>query len=144
MGTKVAMAVLATQGNEVASSCQELELPDKSRAVRCWQAVVTASGLDDKVIASECGMKPDYYSKVATGKQGDLLDLVYRLPPSLRAMRHEFFARLCEDEQIDLEARAAEQLTVAAIRFLRVRGAVSVQQLARQSALSEITGVRTR
>lgn len=109
---------LETEGNEVSTSFQR----DKDRAVRCWQETVTASGLDDKVLASEVGMTKGYYSKVANGEQGDLLGLVYRLPKERAAMRADFFARLAEVERIDVVTLAAETLVAAAIRFLKVRG----------------------
>lgn len=118
MANSLSNATLETEGNEVATGFQA----DKDRAVRCWIEAVDASGLDDKVLAIECGMSKGYYSKVAAGEQGDLLGLVYRLPKERASLRADFFARLAAAERVDLESAAAEQLIVAAVRFLSARG----------------------
>lgn len=109
---------LETEANEVATGFQA----DKADAVRCWQQAVDASGLDDKVLAADARMSKGYYSKVASGEQGDLLGLVYRLGEKHPDLRHDFFCRLAELEMADPLDRAAEQLVRASVRFLRLRG----------------------
>ena len=121
-------AQVSERGNEVATSFQR----DKAFAVRCWQDAVAASGLDDKAIAAECGMSRGYYSKVASGQQGDLIELAYRLPGRLAFIRADFFDRLAQSEQHDPLGHATEQMAVAAIRFLRAARAAS--QLPRRAS----------
>lgn len=96
--------------------------PVKSKdiAVRCWQRVSAESGVDDKVLAAECGWSPGHYSKVATGVQGDLIDLVYRLPAHRSRLRATFFLRLSESEQADPLMQAGEQVIDLMSRFLRL------------------------
>ena len=98
----------------------DLESSGKSAAVACLEAAIAARGVPRKVLADQAGMSEANFSKVANGRQGDLFDLVYALPADLRA---DFFCRLAESERLEPEARAAEQLILAAARFLRVVGA---------------------
>ena len=95
----------------------DLETTGKSAAVACLEAAIAAHGVPRKVLADEVGMSEGHFSKVANGRQGDLLDLAYALPAALRA---DFFARLAESERLDPEAVAAVQLLYAAARFLRL------------------------
>lgn len=109
---------LETEVEKVGRSFHE----DKARAVRCWLEAVSVCGVDDKVLAAECQVSKSHFSKISNG-DGDLLSLVYRLPmPDRKSLRDDFFARLAEAERVDLETITAEQLALAAIRFLRVRG----------------------
>jgi hypothetical protein len=119
MAPTVRTAVLAPEGASVANDFQE-----KDVAVRCWTATLAHAGVDDKVLADECGMSRGYFSKISSGQQGDLLNLIYLVGRRRPELRREFVARLAEQEDTDLLTQAAEQLTSAAIRFLRLRGIV--------------------
>lgn len=110
---------LSTEGNEVSSGFQ---VADKDVAVRIWRDVVEHSGVDDKVLALECGISRSYFSKISSGEQGCLLALVYSVGQQRPELRREFLARLAEHDGLDLEAVAAEQLAVSALRYLRLRG----------------------
>lgn len=103
----------STEGNIVSNGFQ------KDDAVRCWQASIAA--VDDKVLAAECGMSRGYFSKVSSGQQGDLFDLAARLPAHRASIRADFFGRLAELERVNPLDLAAEQLTAAATRWLRLR-----------------------
>lgn len=116
------------EGNEVSTSFQ---VADKRVAIVCWQQAVDAAGVDDKVLADDCGISRGYYSKVASGQQGDLLDLAYRLPVKHAAIRADWFRRMSESEQIDPVEHAAEQVAAAAIRFLRLRARVGALRMAK-------------
>jgi hypothetical protein len=135
--TKVAAAEVATEGNKVSTS---FHLSHKATAVRCWQDAVDATGLDDKVLAVDARMTPSHYSKVATGQQGDLLGLVDKLGEIHPALRADFFARLTEAQGIDPVQSAAEQLVLAATRFLRLSAAGTPKRMAR--AAGHVSGDR--
>lgn len=124
--TKVTSSTVAdhdpeTEGEQVPSTRQE---DVKAVAVKCWREIVDHSGVDDKVLAIDIGMTPKYYSKIAAGEQGCLLNLIYLVGRKRPELRREFIARLAEREDVDLLTQATEQLATAAIRFLRLRGIV--------------------
>jgi hypothetical protein len=119
-----------TDRAEVASGFQHVE---KRVALRIWYEVTAA--IDDKVLADDCGVSRSYYSKVASGAQGDLLDLVYRVGKKRPELRREFFVRLAEHEGVDPVSAAAEQMVVAALRFLRLRGLRVVKSRMAKAAL---------
>lgn len=127
MRTKVATGEVATEGNKVSTS---FHLGHKATAVRCWQAAVDATGIDDKVLAADARMTPSHFSKVATGQQGDLLGLVDKLGEKHPTLRDDFFARLTEAQSIDPVQSAAEQLVLAATRFLRLSASASQKRMA--------------
>lgn len=108
-----------TEGNPDASECHDKDIP-----VRCWTETLDHGGVADKVLADECGMSRGYFSKVSSGQQGDLLNLIYLVGRKRPELRREFIARLAEREDTDLLTQATEQLATAAIRFLRLRGIV--------------------
>jgi len=126
MRTKVAAARLETPGLDFETSCQsesELARAGKNAALECLAAAIDGQPEPRKVLASECGMSESNFSKIARGGQGDLLGLLYLLPSPIRK---DFVRRLAETEETDPVELAAEQLTVAALRFLRLRG-IAVQ-----------------
>lgn len=114
MGNKVATVDLETEGNEVSTSFH------RDTAVRCFREALDASGVDDKVLADECGMSRGYFSKRASGQQGSLFDLAYQLPARRASIRADFFSRLAEQENLDPVTQAAEQAVMAALRLIRV------------------------
>lgn len=113
MPATVAQPFLETEGNSV--------------AVRCLNEVLDASGVQDKVLAAECGYSRSRFSKIASGQSGNLLDLVYRLPPHRAALRAQFFAKLSEHESFDPVISAAEQLMTSAARFMRLAAATGIR-----------------
>jgi hypothetical protein len=117
-------------GATVAGSFQDV---DKRVAVRIWYDVTAA--IDDKELAYDCGLSRSYYSKIASGEQGDLLGLVYRVGKKRPELRREFFVRLAEHEGVDPVSAAAEQMVVAALRFLRLRGLRVVKSRMAKAAL---------
>ncbi len=119
MDSTIGDGVLETEGNLIDGSCHE-----KEAAVQCWTLTLEHGGVADKVLADECGMSRGYFSKISSGQQGDLLNLIYIVGRKRPELRREFIARLAEQEDTDLLTQAAEQLTTAAIRFLRLRGIV--------------------
>jgi hypothetical protein len=118
MGRTVPARQTATEGNEVANTFHR---DDKDAAVEIWRDVVEHAGVDDGILAKECQVSAGYFSKVASGAQGCLLALVYRVGRKRPELRREFLARLAEREGLDLADIAAEQLAITAIRFLRAR-----------------------
>lgn len=128
MRTKVEAAEVATEGNKVSTG---FHLGHKATAVRCWRDAVDAAGIDDKVLAADAHMSRGHYSKIATGQQGDLLGLVDKLGEHHPALREDFFARLTEAENIDPVQSAAEQLVLAATRFLRLSASSIPKRMAR-------------
>jgi hypothetical protein len=90
----------------------------KADAVQIWAEVTRH--IDDKVLAAEVSMSRGYYSRVANGQQGDLLDLAYRLPAKHAGIRAAFFARLAEAEARDPFGVAVEELVIVALRVLRM------------------------
>lgn len=128
MASTVPILDVETEGNPDGIDCQE-----KDVAVRCWTETLDHGGVADKVLASECGMSRGYFSKISSGQQGDLLALIYLVGRKRPDLRREFIARLAECEDTDLLTQATEQLTVAAIRFLRLRGIVVPTRRRRRS-----------
>lgn len=113
--------LVETEGNSVATSCQH---DDNTVAVRCWQEVT--KGVADKVLAAECAMSRGHYSKVASGMQGDLIGLVFRVGRRRPAMRKAFIALLAEHEGVDPLTAAVEQLVLASVRVLRLHGLTTI------------------
>lgn len=111
------------EGEEVATG---FHVDDNAVPVRCWKQVTDTSGVADKVLADECEMSRGHYSKVASGAQGDLLGLVYRVGKRRPGMRRAFIALLAEHEGVDPVTAAAEHLLEATVRFLRVRGLTTI------------------
>ena len=127
MPNTVATGVLATEGNELSTSFHA----GKASAVRCWREAVDASGLDDKVLAADAGMSAGYYSKVASGEQGDLLGLVYRLGAQHPELRRDFICRLAEFEMADPFLRAVQDLHKATMRVMVLSGERVPMRMAR-------------
>lgn len=115
----VATAEVETEGNKVSTS---FHLPQKTTAIRCWEAAVGAARLDDKVLAADARVSRGHYSKIASGSQGDLLGLIYRIGAKRPSLLKDFIVRLAEAEAVDPRAAAAEQLALAALRYLHVNG----------------------
>lgn len=121
-----------SEGDSVASSCQ-----DRDAAVRCWRTIVATSGLQEKVIAAAAGMTPSYYSKVASGQQGDFLGMIFTVGQSFPAMKRAFIAGLAEIEGADPLTQAVEQLVTAALRFMKLQSEVLPLRMARATLSDE-------
>lgn len=107
---------LETTGKNLSTSCPPF---GKDEALRLLNAAIDASAIPRKVLAEDlCGMSQGNFSKVTSGEQGDVFSLVFRLPTDVR---RDFFDRLVEADYADPLERAAEQLALAAVRFLRTR-----------------------
>ena len=89
----------------------------RERAVQIWLEVSAA--VPGKVLAPECGWSEAHYSKVANGHQGDLMELLARLPAHRANLRADFFLRLTEAEGVHPIVIAAEEAIKAVSRFLR-------------------------
>lgn len=122
---------LETEGNEVASSCQEREA-----ALRCWRDLVDTSGLQDKVLADAAGMKVPHFSKVSSGQQGDFLGMIFRIGKTYPELRSAFIERLAEIERADPLAQALEQLIHAALRVVRLQAERVPKRIPKADALS--------
>lgn len=119
MNRSVTTYEVATEGNSLDSSCRQ----DIRRAVGCWRQTVTSSGLSDKEIAIDAGLTPQYYSKIASGAQGDLLGLVYRVGVAHPELRRDFVTRLAEAEAVDPMISAARDTLEACYRLMCMVGA---------------------
>lgn len=122
MRSRIPAPSVEMPGLDFDAGCQpspEPETPGKSVAVECLAAAIDGSQVPRKVLASKCGMSEGNFSKIARAEQGDLFGLVYLLPSPIRK---DFVRRLAEVEGADPIELAAEQLTAAALRFLRLRG----------------------
>jgi len=100
----------------------------KQRAVELWLEV--SAGVPGKVLAPECGWSEAHYSKVAHGLQGDLMELLARLPAHRANLRADFFLRLTEAEGVHPIVIAAEEAIKAVSRFLRYATAFGLQPVA--------------
>jgi len=96
--------------------------------VQLWQDVSAA--VAGKVLAAECGWSEAHYSKVAHGVQGDLMELLARLPAHRANLRADFFLRLTEAEGVHPIVIAAEEAIAAVSRFLRYAVAFGLQPAA--------------
>lgn len=146
MSRTVSSAALATQGNEPATGCHtdtEMETDGKAVAIGFLNEVIEESGVQRKVLAAECKWSEGQFSKVASGQQGDLFELVYRLPAHRAAIRAAFFGRLIQSEQRDAISDATEQLAIAAIRWFRAARAVRAMPARSRMAKAE-PGAPTR
>lgn len=125
MSRTVSAVAVATEGNDFSASFHDrapVESAGKSVAIGFLNDVIAESKVPRKVLADECGWSEGQFSKVASGQQGDPLDLVYRLPVTRAGIRRQFFDRLAASEQVaDPLDEATEQLAIAAIRWFRVR-----------------------
>jgi hypothetical protein len=101
-------------GNELATDCQFT----KDVAIRIWQDV--SAGIPGKVLGPECGWSEAHYSKVANGRQGDLMELLARLPAHRANLRAAFFLRLAESEQAHPLTLAGDAVVEAITRFLKL------------------------
>jgi hypothetical protein len=117
MANSFARADVATEGNGVATSFQVDA--DTRRHARFWTDVVEGAHLQDKDLADLLGWSKGYYSKVASGQQGDLLGMVFQVGLQRPDLRRAFIAKLSDFEQLDPVAVAAEQAAIAAIRLVR-------------------------
>lgn len=106
-------AVLERTGIDLSSDFQSDE--GKRLAVRCLSEAI--GDVPHDTLAQECGMSPGYFSKVASGSQGDFIGLIHKLRPEIR---RRWYARMAEIEQADPLARAAEELLLASARYLRL------------------------
>ncbi len=112
----------ATEGNGSATDCHQapaVETGGKRLAIRCLNDAIDASGVARKQLAEDCGWSEGHFSKVASGQQGELLDLAYRLPAHRAAIRSDFLNRLADLEMTDPLEEATEQLAIAAVRWFR-------------------------
>ena len=75
-------------------------------------------------LAAQCRMSEGYFSKRASGQQGDLIEFVCALPAEIRA---EFFSALAEAERVDPFLVAAEQMVTVAVRVIRLAAAMGVR-----------------
>lgn len=117
MANSLAAALVATEGNTVASGFQVDA--DARRHARFWADVIDAAHLQDKDVSDLLGWSKGYYSKVASGQQGDLLGMVFQVGQQRPDLRRAFIAKLSDFEQLDPIAVAAEQAAIAAIRLVR-------------------------
>lgn len=127
MGESVRAARVETEGASVSSEATRV-LPvstpppaavrTKADAVQIWAEVTRH--VPDKVLAIECGISRGYYSRVASGQQGDLIDLAFRLPRERAGIRAAFFTRLAEAEARDPLTTGLEELVIVALRVLRL------------------------
>lgn len=101
---------------EAASVVPGCQRPTKDIALEAWRAVTR--GIDDKVLAAEIGISRGHYSHVISGEKGDLIDLVYRLPPHRRELRAAFFLKLSESEEAHPLTVAGEAAVAAMTKFL--------------------------
>ena len=62
-------------------------------------------------------MSEGYFSKRASGQQGDLIEFAFTLPAEIRA---EFFQRLADAEGSDPFLLAAEQFVAMGVRLMRL------------------------
>jgi hypothetical protein len=104
----------------VHSNALDREEPRGSSRVQFHIWAELTAGIDHKVLADELGVSRGYYSKVARGEQGDLLELLFRLPPHRAPLRASFFVRLAEAEACDPIVSAWEDAERAVSRFLRL------------------------
>jgi len=129
------MVLMVTQDRR-ASTAQRLALAEqrvasdftKERAIQLWQEVSAA--VPGKVLAAETGWSEAHYSKVSHGLQGDLMELLARLPPHRANLRADFFLRLTEAEGVHPIVVAAEEAIAAVSRFLRYAVAFGLQPVA--------------
>lgn len=142
MATSVRPAVVEPEGKPSDSAFQmrrEVESVGKQDAIRCLlgalESFLAGQNLSRAEFAERiCGMSESYFSKVVNGQQGDFFGLVFKLPADIRK---DFLERLIELERADPVARAAEQLAVACLRFLRINGGPSSEMPARASAMAK-------
>lgn len=128
---------LSSEGNEVASCFH-----DRKQAL--WRDIVDTSGLQEKVIADAAKMTPSYFSKVSSGQQGDMLGMVIVIGETFPHLRRAFIIGLADIEGSDPMVYAAEQLAIAALRFMRVHGAAFPKRMARASLPDSVTQDRRR
>jgi hypothetical protein len=122
MSRQSAANAVATPRNDPADRFHrsgDVETAGKSCAFDCLCAVVDGCGTPRKALAEDCGLSESYFSKVISGKQGDVFALLDKRP--MRDIRAEWYRRLSELEHTDPVDAAAEQLTLAALRWLRLR-----------------------
>lgn len=112
--------------------------------MRLWRAIVERSGLDDKVIAADADMTPQYYSKVASGSQGDLLGLAFRVGKTHPELHRQFIDGLAALESVDPYADAVEQLHGAALRVLRMQVPMRASRFAKADLPLQSRKVGTR
>lgn len=119
MSATMSSAVLERTGDVVSS---DFHTPDGKRiAVNCLSEAI--GDVAHETLAKECGMSPGYFSKVASGQQGDFIGLIHKLRPEIR---QKWYARMAELEAADPLARAAEDLLRASARYLQLCGVAKV------------------
>lgn len=143
MATMMPDSPVATEGKRSAAPFHaelHMETTGKRVAVNCLNAAIesflVAREMSRAQLAEDiCGTSEGNFSKIVNGVQGDFWALVYRLPGDIRA---DFYDRLHETEHTDPLIVAMEQLHVAMFRVLRLTGAASLPEKARQMAKAAV------
>jgi hypothetical protein len=103
---------LASDGKATASA-------GKPDALQLLNDAINQSGVQRKVLATDCGLSESQFSRLTSGAQGFPIPLLDKLPDAIRA---DWLNRMESRDQQDVLALAAEQLTIAAVRWLRLVG----------------------
>ena len=89
----------------------------KSFSLGCLNAAIDASGVPRKALAADCGLSDAQFSRLTSGVQGFPVSLLDRLPKPITS---DFLRRMDDALGCDPVAAAAEQLAMAAVRYLSV------------------------
>lgn len=113
----MAGATLRNDSAEVFHDAAPLETAGNSVSLRCLNEAITASGIPDKDLAGKLGVSRGEFSKLRAGRFR--LEQIDLLPESIRA---DYRERVQAADCVDPEAAAIEQIAVAAVRFLALKG----------------------
>lgn len=123
MGATLRKPAVASEGNDFADDCQPermLATVSNSLSLRCLNEAIDGSGVPRKELAPECKQTAQQFSKSLSGAPGgNFTGVVDRIRPSIRLD----YARRLADAEVSggLEEAAAENLAMAAIRYLSTR-----------------------